>query len=184
MQFSKFIDMKAERKSLFASLDESLKVLKSSWNSLFRVAIASVMACLIVMGGFAPDASAALFTRKEEVLTTKEVQSLVNAGLTGDYVADTNDTINVLRNAINLADDAENRAAVRTSAKYKINAYISRYRADREKSGLYSYTTMSTALNTLAGYYNGTSKRAIPAKTRDRLLQEFDRAESALTQGR
>ncbi|OIP76131.1 MAG: hypothetical protein AUK48_06345 [Oscillatoriales cyanobacterium CG2_30_44_21] len=142
------------------------------------------MVSLVVMGGFALDANAALFTRKEEVRSTKEVQALVKAGLTGDYVADTTDTITVLRDALNLADNSENRAAVRTSAKYKINAYISRYRADREKSGLYSYTTMSTALNTLAGYYNGSSRRSIPLKTRDRLLQEFARAESALAQGR
>jgi photosystem II Psb27 protein len=90
----------------------------------------------------------------------------------------------MLREAINLPEDAENRAAIKTSARYKINAYVSRYRADREKSGLYSYTTMLTALNTLAGYYNGSVKRAVPAKVRDRLLQEFDRAETALTQGR
>jgi photosystem II Psb27 protein len=43
---------------------------------------------------------------------------------------------------------------------------------------------MSTALNTLAGYYNGSKKRAVPAKVRDRLLPEFDRAEVALAQGR
>lgn len=176
--------MKAEHKSLFASLGESLKILKSSWHGFFCVAIASVMTFLVVMGSFAPEANAAIFTKKEDVLTTKEVQALVKAGLTGDYIADTTDTITVLRDALNLADAAENRAEVRTSAKYKINAYISRYRADRDKSGLYSYTTMSTALNTLAGYYNGSSKRAIPVKTRDRLLQEFARAESALAQGR
>jgi photosystem II Psb27 protein len=176
--------MKSERESLFASLDKSLKILKNSRHGLVRVAIASMMAFLVGIGGFAPDVNAALFTRKEDILTTKEVQVLVNAGLTGNYVADTTDTINVLKEAINLPEDSENRTAVRTSARYKINAYISRYRADRDKSGLYSYTTMSTALNTLAGYYNGTSKRAVPAKTRDRLLQEFVRAESALAQGR
>jgi photosystem II Psb27 protein len=73
---------------------------------------------------------------------------------------------------------------VKTSARYKINAYVSRYRADHDKGGLFSYTTMSTALNTLAGYYNGTTKKAIPVKVRDRLLMEFERAELALAQGR
>ncbi|MBD2187345.1 photosystem II protein Psb27 [Pseudanabaena mucicola] len=176
--------MKAKYESLFKLLFNSLEILQVSWVGLCRSAIAFVLVALVVFGGFTPAADAALFARKGEVLSTKEVQTLVNAGLTGNYVTDTTDTIKTLRDAINLPDNAENRNEVKTSARYKINAYVSRYRADRDKSGLYSYTTMSTALNTLAGYYNGSTKRAIPAKTRDRLLQEFDRAETALAQGR
>jgi photosystem II Psb27 protein len=172
--------MKAKYESLF----KSLKVLKVSLQGLCRSAIAFTLAALVVLSSFTPEANAALFAKKGEVLSTKEIQTLVNAGLTGNYLTDTTDTIKMLREAINLPEDAENRAAVKTSARYKINAYVSRYRADREKSGLYSYTTMLTALNTLAGYYNGSVKRAVPAKVRDRLLQEFDRAETALTQGR
>lgn len=173
--------MKAKYESLFKSLNN---VGKGYLKSLCRSAIAFALVALVILGGFASDANAALFSKKGDVMTTKEIQTLVNAGLTGNYVADTTDTIKTLRDAINLPETAENRAAVKTSARYKINAYVSRYRADREKSGLYSYTTMLTALNTLAGYYNGTVKRAVPAKVRDRLLQEFDRAETALAQGR
>lgn len=172
--------MKAKYESLF----KSLEVLNGALKGLYRSTIAFALAALLVLGGFTPAANAALFAKKGESLSTKEIQTLVNAGLTGNYIADTTDTLKTLREAINLAEDAENRAAVKTSARYKINAYVSRYRADREKSGLYSYTTMSTALNTLAGYYNGSNKRAVPAKVRDRLLQEFDRAEVALAQGR
>jgi photosystem II Psb27 protein len=157
---------------------------QSGWSSCGRMVVAMVVALLVVVSSFVPAADAALFTRKEEVMSTKEIQALVNAGLTGNYDTDTSDTIKMLREAVNVPNDAENIAAVKTAARYKINAYISRYRADHEKSGLFSYTTMSTALNTLAGYYNGTTKKAIPAKVRDRLLMEFDRAESALQQGR
>jgi photosystem II Psb27 protein len=171
-------------KAKYESLSKSLKVLNSALQGLCRSAIAFVLVALVVLGGFTPAANAALFAKKGESLSTKEIQTLVNAGLTGNYVSDTTDTLKTLREAISLAEDAENRAAVKTSARYKINAYVSRYRADREKSGLYSYTTMLTALNTLAGYYNGSNKRAVPAKVRDRLLQEFDRAEAALAQGR
>ena len=181
--------MKASSKSLFASADHSAK---SPWqqvgNRLSKSLVAMTLAVILILGGivggFATEANAALFTRKDETLSTKEIQTLVKAGLTGNYVADTTDTIATLRDAINTADDAENRAAVKVAARYKINAYISRYRADREKSGLYSYTTMSTALNNLAGYYNGSAKKGIPAKVRDRVLQEFERAETALAQGR
>ena len=171
-------------KAKYESLCKSLKVLKGALQGLYHSAIAFTLAALIVLSGFTPAANAALFAKKSESLSTKEIQTLVNAGLTGNYVADTTDTIKTLREAIDLPEDAENRAAIKMSARYKINAYVSRYRADRDKSGLYSYTTMLTALNTLAGYYNGSIKRAVPAKVRDRLLQEFDRAEAALTQGR
>ena len=172
--------MKAKYKALF----KSLQVLKGYLQGLSLSAITFGLAALLVIGSFTPSANAALFAKKGEALSTKEIQTLVNAGLTGNYIADTNDTIQTLREAINLPENAENRAAVKTSARYKINAYVSRYRADREKSGLYSYTTMSTALNSLAAYYNGSAKRAVPVKVRDRILQEFDRAETALSQGR
>jgi len=160
------------------------RFLKVSFQIWCRSAIAIVLVVLVVIGGFASEANAALFTKKSDALSTKELQILVTAGLTGNYSADTTGTIATLREAINLPEKAENRFEIKTSARYKINAYVSRYRADHEKSGLYSYTTMSTALNTLAGYYNGSMKRAVPTKTRDRLLQEFDRAEAALAQGR
>lgn len=160
-----------------------MKKLMNSWQAICRNAIALMLAVVVMIAGFSSAADAALFSKKNE-LTTKEIQALVNAGLTGNYIADTTDTIKTMRDAVNLPEDAENRAAVKTSARYKINAYISRYRADHDKGGLYSYTTMSTALNTLAGYYNGTTKRAIPVKVRDRLLMEFERAEMALAQGR
>ena len=185
--------MKASFKSLFASATGTVTkaitstITKATTRTITRtisLTLAMVLVMGAIVGGFATDANAALFKRKDEVLSTKEVQTLVKAGLTGNYVADTTDTIATLREAINIADDAENRAAIKAAAKYKINAYISRYRADREKSGLYSYTTMSTALNNLAGYYNGSAKKVVPAKVRDRVLQEFERAETALAQGR
>lgn len=160
------------------------RFLRLSFQRWCRSAIAIVLVILVVVGGFASEANAALFTKKSDTLSTKELQTLVTAGLTGNYSADTTDTIATLREAINLPENAENRFDIKTSARYKINAYVSRYRADHEKSGLSSYTTMSTALNTLAGYYNGSMKRAVPTKTRDRLLQEFDRAEASLSQGR
>ena len=176
--------MKIDTKTEQGSLSKSLKFLKVSLQDLCRLAIAFALVVLIGISSFAPEANAALFTKKSDALTTKEVQALVNAGLTGNYVTDTTDTIKNMREAVNLPENSENRIAVKTAARYRINAYVSRYRADHEKSGLSSYTTMSTALNTLAGYYNGSMKRAVSTKTRDRLLQEFDRAEAALAQGR
>ena len=109
--------------------------------------------------------------------------SPAQAGLTGKYGSDTQVVINTLRTALTLADGAENRAQVQENARYAMSAYISRYRSDSESS-LYSYTTMRTAINTLAGYLNGATRRVMPQKSKDRVLLELDRAETALAQGR
>ena len=110
--------MKAKNESLF----KSLQVLKVTLQGLCRSAIAFALIAFVIIGSFAPEANAALFTKKAEPLSTKEIQTLVNAGLTGNYVADTRDTIKTLRDAVKLPEDAENRAAVKTDARYKINA--------------------------------------------------------------
>jgi len=130
-------------------------------------------------------AMAGLFgDRSQKVMTTKEIRELVNAGLTGNYVEDTNAVIKSLRYAVNLPADAPDRASAESDAHYKINAYAARYRINSDKSSLYSYTTMRTVLNTLAGYYNGNSRKSVPPKTKERVLLELERAENALNQGR
>ncbi len=135
--------------------------------------------------GTAEPALAGLFgDRSKKVMTTREIRELVNAGLTGNYVEDTNAVIKSLRYAVNLPADAPDRASAESDAHYKINAYAARYRINSDKSSLYSYTTMRTVLNTLAGYFNGTSRKSIPEKTKERVLLELERAENALNEGR
>jgi photosystem II Psb27 protein len=145
-----------------------------------------LLACVVlslVMSLPSP-AQAGLFgNRSEKVVSTKEMREKLNAGLTGKYGSDTQLVINTLRTALTLVDGAENRAQVQDNARYAMSAYISRYRSDSESS-LYSYTTMRTAINTLAGYLNGATRRVMPQKSKDRVLLELDRAETALGQGR
>jgi photosystem II Psb27 protein len=150
------------------------------------VAVCCLCVCVLsVVLALPQSARAGLFgDRSQKVMTTREVRELVNAGLTGNYLEDTNAVIKSLRYAVTLPADAPDRAAAESDAHYKINAYAARYRINSDKSSLYSYTTMRTVLNTLAGYYNGTSRKSIPAKTKERVLMELDRVESALNQGR
>jgi len=105
-------------------------------------------------------------------------------GLTGNYVSDAEAVIKSLRYAIELPDKDAGRVAAQADARGKINAFASRYRRDADKLKLSSFTTLRTALNGLASYYNTTSKRSVPVKVRDRVLVELDRAETALSQGR
>ncbi|WP_212717404.1 photosystem II protein Psb27 [Synechocystis sp. PCC 7338] len=104
-------------------------------------------------------------------------------GLTGNYSQDTLTVIATLREAIDLPQDAPNRQEVQDTARGQINDYISRYRRKGDAGGLKSFTTMQTALNSLAGYYTSYGARPIPEKLKKRLQLEFTQAERSIERG-
>ncbi|NES80867.1 MAG: photosystem II protein Psb27, partial [Moorea sp. SIO2B7] len=53
----------------------------------------------------------------------------------------------------------------------------------RSVSTLNSFTTMRTAVNSLAGYYSSYPNRPLPKKVKDRLEQEFSQVERSLKRG-
>ncbi len=102
------------------------------------------------------------------------------AGLTGNYSQDTLAVLESLTTAIDLPDDAPNKEELQVLAREQINDYISRYRRDGKVSGLRSFTTMQTALNSLAGYYTSYGNRPLPEKLKERLQKEFKQVELAV----
>ncbi|AFY73324.1 hypothetical protein Syn7502_01221 [Synechococcus sp. PCC 7502] len=146
-----------------------------------RLIALALVAVIFWVGG---NADAALIGSGQKVTTNKEILEKANAGMTGNYVEDTKAVVKSLRYAVGLDPKDPNKIAAQTDARYKINAYASRYRRDSEKLGLTSFTTLRTALNALASYYNGTTKRSVPPKVRDRVILELDRVDIALEQGR
>ncbi|AOY84705.2 photosystem II protein Psb27 [Moorena producens JHB] len=104
-------------------------------------------------------------------------------GLTGDYRQDTLTALQELRQALELPEDSPDKAAIREQASLLMNDYNSRYRRDRSVSTLNSFTTMRTAVNSLAGYYSSYPNRPLPKKLKDRLEQEFSQVERALKRG-
>lgn len=104
-------------------------------------------------------------------------------GLTGNYSQDTLAVVESLTTAIQLPADAENKKELQSVARKQINDYISRYRSQGNYGGLKSFTTMQTALNSLAGYYTSYGNRPLPEKLQERLIQEFKQVEVALTRG-
>ncbi|MEB3190274.1 MAG: photosystem II protein Psb27 [Snowella sp.] len=104
-------------------------------------------------------------------------------GLTGNYSQDTLKVIETLSTALDLPSDAENLSEVQSSARAEINDYISRYRRDASSGKLRSFTTMQTALNSLAGYYTSYGTRPVPEKLKKRLKQEFKQASVAIERG-
>jgi photosystem II Psb27 protein len=105
--------------------------------------------------------------------------------LSGNYSEDTLAVIENLRTAISLPEDAtiETKRETQNVARKEINDYISRYRKNGKYSGLKSFTTMQTALNSLAGFYTSYGNRPLPDKLAQRLTQEFKQVEFALQKG-
>lgn len=105
--------------------------------------------------------------------------------LTGNYSDDTLTVIADLTQIIETPADAsiEQKKENQIIARKQINDYVSRYRKNNKYSGLKSFTTMQTALNSLAGYYTSYGNRPIPDKLKQRLLQEFKQVEFAIKKG-
>ncbi|MEY2985242.1 MAG: photosystem 11 kD protein [Cyanobacteriota bacterium] len=104
-------------------------------------------------------------------------------GLTGNYSQDTLTVIGTLTEALDLPADAPNRQDVQDTARAQINDYISRYRKNTKSGGLRSFTTMQTALNSLAGYYTSYGSRPVPEKLKKRLKLEFVQAQRSIERG-
>ncbi len=103
--------------------------------------------------------------------------------LTGDYVEDTVAVVHTLQSTIALSQEDEGRAEAETAATTLINDYMSRYRPRPQVNGLSSFTTMQTALNSLAGHYKTYANRPLPEALRSRVDKELGKAEKAAVRG-
>jgi photosystem II Psb27 protein len=103
--------------------------------------------------------------------------------LTGDYRQDTLAVVGILKNALELPQDSPEKAAAQAEARQKINAFSARYQRVNSVATLSSFTTMRTALNSLAGHYSSYPNRPVPEKLKNRLEKEFELVEAALKRG-
>lgn len=109
--------------------------------------------------------------------------SSASGGLTGNYVDDTVAVADSLLVTINLAADDPGRAEAETDARGLINSYMARYRPRSAVNGLGSFTTMQTALNSLAGHYTNYPNRPVPDALKERLTKELKKAETTVVRG-
>ena len=105
------------------------------------------------------------------------------ARLSGDYVDDTVSVSHSLLTLIDQPQDAEGRAESEQEARALINDYISRYRPQPRVNGLSSFTTMQTAMNSLAGHYASYANRPLPEALHERLAKELVKAERTAVRG-
>ena len=109
--------------------------------------------------------------------------SNASSGLSGNYVDDTVAVADSLLTTIALPADDPGRSAAETEARSLINDYVSRYRPRASVNGLASFTTMQTALNSLAGHYANYPNRPVPDALRERLTKELQKAERGVVRG-
>ncbi len=103
------------------------------------------------------------------------------SGMSGNYVNDTVSVAQKLEETIALPNDSENRSTAEDEALKLITDYISRYRNRSEVNGTVSFTTMQTALNSMAGHYKTFANRPLPDDLKDRLSKELTKAEMIVT---
>ena len=106
-----------------------------------------------------------------------------SSGLSGNYVDDTVAVADSLLSTIALPQDAPERSTAESQARALMNAYVARYRPRSSVNGLSSFTTMQTALNSLAGHYANYPNRPLPEALQSRLTKELKKAESSATRG-
>ncbi|MGV0026929.1 photosystem II protein Psb27 [Phormidesmis priestleyi] len=104
-------------------------------------------------------------------------------GMTGNYREDTLSLITSLRSTLEVPQDAPDKVAIQKEARTKINDFASRYQRDTSVVKLNSFTTMRTALNSLAGHYSSYPNRPVPEKLKTRVEQEFQQIEISLKRG-
>ena len=103
-------------------------------------------------------------------------------GLSGSYVDDTVAVVNTLLATIS-PEEGSTSNQQQDQARALINDYIALYRPNNSVNGLASFTTMQTALNSLAGHYASYNTRPIPDTLRARLEKELHKAELSVVRG-
>ena len=116
-------------------------------------------------------------------LTTVACSGNVAATLSGDYRQDTLALIDTMKAALDAPAGSDVQSQSQANARQMINDYAARYRRDYSVQTLASFTTVRTALNSLAGHYSSYPNRPVPEKLKARLEREFQQVELALRRG-
>ena len=105
------------------------------------------------------------------------------SSMSGDYLKDTVSVIQRLQTTIDMPQEAEGHAAAEKEAITLITDYMAIYRNRQGISSLQSFTTMQTALNSLAGHYKNYANRPLSDQLKDRIGKQFTKAEKGVERG-
>ncbi len=115
------------------------------------------------------------------VLTLTGCSSMTTpSGLTGNYRQDTLALVDSIKTAIQVPAGSPEAEVAQAAARTMINDYAALYRRQPQVTTLNSYTTVRTALNSLAGHYSSYPNRPLPENLKGRLNQELQQVEAYL----
>jgi|TARA_B100000959_G_scaffold187564_1_gene196136 photosystem II Psb27 protein len=117
------------------------------------------------------------------MLTTFAGADAAEIRLSGTYVEDTVNVAHSLQETIAIPMEDEGHAAAAEEAHALIYDYIAKYRPRPKVNNLPSFTTMQTALNSLAGHYNNFANRPLPEELQTRINKELAKAEQSALRG-
>ncbi len=126
---------------------------------MMRSTLALILGLILVLSSFSGSAYAA------------------KTSMTGDYVKDTVSVAHTLQETISIPEEDENRSQANKEAVVLITDYIARYRNRPKFNQTVSYTTMQTALNSMAGHIKTYTNRPLPEELKTRLVKELTKAE-------
>ncbi|EME28982.1 Photosystem II lipoprotein Psb27 [Galdieria sulphuraria] len=108
-----------------------------------------------------------------------------NFKLTGQYEQDVRNMVESLRMACDLQRDTPEHDSTVQRIRKQMSDFVSFYRRNPNVAGSPSFSTIYTAINTVAGHYTtfGT-EYPIPEKRKARLEQQFKDIERAVSRGR
>ncbi|KAL8468816.1 hypothetical protein ACS0TY_031860 [Phlomoides rotata] len=102
-----------------------------------------------------------------------------------EYVKETEAVINKVRNTINMDKNDPNIATAVAELRDTSNFWVAKYRREKSLLGRTSFRDIYSALNAVSGHYVSFGPTApIPAKRKQRILEEVETAEKALLRGR
>lgn len=102
-----------------------------------------------------------------------------------DYKRETSDVIEQVRTTLALEKTDPNKAAAVAKLRQAGNEWVAKYRKAKKVAGKPSFSNMYSVINAISGHYvSFGATYPIPAKRKDRILDEVKDAEKALSRGR
>ncbi|BFG26316.1 photosystem II repair protein PSB27-H1 chloroplastic [Prunus yedoensis var. nudiflora] len=102
-----------------------------------------------------------------------------------EYVKETEEVINKVRNTINMDRNDPNVASAVAELRETSNSWVAKYRREKTLLSRVSFRDMYSAINAVSGHYVSFGPTApLPAKRKARILEEVETAEKALLRGR
>ncbi|KZV41918.1 Photosystem II 11 kDa protein precursor [Dorcoceras hygrometricum] len=102
-----------------------------------------------------------------------------------EYAKETAEAIEKIRSTLTLDKNDPNIAAAVAELRDISNGWVAKYRKEKTLLSRSSFREMYSALNAVSGHYISFGPTApIPAKRKQRILEEMDTAEKALSRGR